>query len=168
MQNYKFEDYESAMKELRDEIYSIQDELAKEEFSYGMDKAGKDYLNEARNAYVNYKNALNPYGTKKESLTLSGLGSSGKEINAFTDSFSEYQSHLSRALKEREDITANLVKELLTSQQENDEQRKKGALEDAKARLDNYWKEYQWAYRLQRDKLEDERYEKELKAKYGV
>ena len=113
--------------------------------------------------YVDYVKRNNPYGYDREKLASLGLGSSGAERKALSDSFSEYQSYLGRALSEKADIHKNLVNELVHSQLENDEKRKQYALEDAKAKMENYWREYEWDYIRNRDKIEDERYEKELR-----
>lgn len=156
------------MKALREELHGMQDSLAKEEFDYEMKNAGEDYLKKTRDAYVSYRRSMNPYSAEWENITSSGLGSSGKEAKALGNNFSEYQSYLSRAFKEREDITKELVSNLLSAQEKNETEKIQGYMDDAKAKLDNYWKEYSWAYRKKRDELEDERYEKELKEKYGL
>ncbi len=166
--NYTFDDYSSAMKKLREELYNVRQDIAKEEFAYDSGKNDEDYLKKTREAYVNYKKSLNPYGTERENIHSSGLASSGKERVIYGNDFSEYQSYLARAHKEREDITTGLIKNLVSSQRKNDEEMLKYSMEEAKNRLENYWKEYSWAYKKERDELEDARYEKELKAKYGL
>lgn len=168
MQSYSFDDYQSAVSSLRDELHRLQDDLAKEEFDYGTKEAGDDYLEKTRKYYVDYKKATNPYSLRRENLTGAGLGSSGKEMKAAESDFGEYQSYLSRAYKERDDITKDLVKNLLDAQAKNETQRLEGIMEDAKTRLENYRREYYMAYRRERDKAEDERYERELMAKYGL
>ncbi len=168
MEKYSFEDYSSAMKALRDELHAAQDELIREEFSYKKDNAEDDYLKKTRDAYVSYRLSTNPYSKEREGMTSKGLGSSGKDRISLQNDFSEYQSYLSRAFTEREDILKELVGNLVKAQSENDYQRLSGYMDDAKAKMDNYWKEYSWAYQKERDELEDKRYEKELKAKYGI
>ena len=163
MAEYNFDEYMSTMNSLRDEILSARDSLAKLEYEQGVKNADSKYLSDTRNAYVDYVKRNNPYGYDREKLASLGLGSSGAERKALSDSFSEYQSYLGRALSEKADIHKNLVNELVHSQLENDEKRKQYALEDAKAKMENYWREYEWDYIRNRDKIEDERYEKELR-----
>ncbi|MBR6801745.1 MAG: hypothetical protein IKM61_08345 [Eubacteriaceae bacterium] len=163
---YSFEDYEKAMNDLRDEIYSVRDEKLRSDYSYGLEKAQEEYLTSARDAYKEYKHSTNPYGNNFEKISSAGLGSSGKERSILGKDFSEYQMKLSDAIKEKKDITTSLIRDLLSSQAENDEEKLSSAMDLARERMENYWKEYSWNYRLERDKLEDERYEKELKAKY--
>ena len=166
--NYSFDDYESAMNSLREEIYALRDEALMKEFTEGMKDADEEYLGNARNAYVTYRQKTNPYGKDFEKITSAGLGSSGKEREVFGNNFTEYQSRMGSMRKDREDITKNLIEELLSGQSENDEKRINDAVDMAEKKMEEYWKEYSWQYKLMRDELEDKRYEEELKKKYSI
>ena len=163
MAEYSFDEYKSTMNKLREDIISARDALAEEKFAQGAEENEKDYLSSARNAYVDYVKKNNPYGYDEEKLAAVGLSSSGAKRKALSGNFSEYQSYLSQAQTQRADIYKNLVSELVSSKLENDEKRKEYALESAREEMENYWREYEWDYIRNRDKIEDERYEKELK-----
>lgn len=86
-------DYEKTQSQLQQE----QTDFAIEKLEQSKEWAEQDYLKEQKGAYVDYQQAMNPYGGNAEAMASRGLTGSGYAQNVQATTFGAYQNRVATA-----------------------------------------------------------------------
>lgn len=86
-------DYEKTQSQLQQE----QTDFAIEKLEQNKEWAEQDYLKEQKGAYVDYQQAMNPYGGNAEAMASRGLTGSGYAQNVQATTFGAYQNRVATA-----------------------------------------------------------------------
>ena len=118
-----------------------------------------------RGAYKDYMSYINPYGAQAEAMAQRGLLHSGISQSNNARAYAAYQSRSASAQSDYANALSSAQNTLLQNQADilssRYEQEADYLSELMKAYNENYWKEKNYDYRLSRDELADERYERE-------
>lgn len=133
--------------------------------SAGLETAKSVQEETNRDAYKAYANYINPYGVQREAQNIYGLNSSGIAQSNNARAYSAYQNRLSQAQSDYSSAQSDIYTTLM-SNSANLLSEEYGLQAEYLQNLmesynENYWKELNYNYKLNRDSIEDERYERE-------
>lgn len=123
------------------------------------------YEQNSRDAYKSYADYINPYGVQAEAQSAYGIEGSGIAQSNNIRAYSAYQNRLSDAQSEYAQRLTDIGNTLLTNSANLLSEEYGLQAEYLRALMEkyneNYWKEKNFDYKVQRDAIEDERYERE-------
>lgn len=130
-----------------------------------MKEAQSQKLQTQRDSYKAYADYINPYGIQREANASYGIGNSGLTQSSNTRAYSAYQNRLATAQSDYVNNIGDINSTLLTNSADllsEEYQLQAEYLQEMMERYnENYWKELNYNYKLDRDKIADERYERE-------
>lgn len=130
-----------------------------------MKEAQSQKLQTQRDSYKAYADYINPYGIQREANASYGIGNSGLTQSSNTRAYSAYQNRLATAQSDYVNSIGDINSTLLTNSADllsEEYQLQAEYLQEMMERYnENYWKELNYNYKLDRDKIADERYERE-------
>lgn len=130
-----------------------------------MKEAQSQKLQTQRDSYKAYADYINPYGIQREANASYGIGNSGLTQSNNTRAYSAYQNRLATAQSDYVNSIGDINSTLLTNSADllsEEYQLQAEYLQDMMEKYnENYWKELNYNYKLDRDRIADERYERE-------
>ena len=130
-QNNMVDRWEQVNNDTLDKQLEFQKDLINEQ----KQEAQKNYENEARSAYSDYRRETNDYGVTREKLADQGLGNTGYSESSRVAMYSAYQNRLGMARKSMDKAYLDFNNAIKEAQLNNDANKAQNALKTLENKL---------------------------------
>ncbi len=114
--------------------------------------AKQDFNKEARGAYQDYQNLVNPYGVQAENIFSNGLGNSGYSETSKLNAYNTYQNRYATARESTDRLMENFNNQMTQAQLEGNREKAQIALNKLQAQMDNLWNQLNFDSSLTQNK----------------
>lgn len=148
-QNEMVDKYEQTQNENLDKQLAFQKDLINQQ----KQEAQKNYENEARSAYTDYRRESNDYGLSREQLASQGLTNSGYSESSRVGMYNAYQNRLGMARKSMDKAYLDFNNAIREAQLTNDVNKAENALKTLQNKLQISLEGFGYKDALTRDKI---------------
>ena len=148
-QNNAVNQWEQTQNNNLDKQLNLQKDLINQQ----KQEAKKNYENEAKSAYADYRKENNEYGVSREQQAQAGLTNSGYSESSRVSMYNTYQNRLSNARRSMDKAYLDFGNAIKEAQLNNDVAKAENALTSLKNKLDISLEEFKYKDAMTRDKI---------------
>lgn len=113
----------------------------------------QDFNKEARGAYQDYQNLVNPYGVQAENIFSNGLGNSGYSETSKLNAYNTYQNRYATAKESTDRLMEDFNNQMAQAQLEGNKELAQVALNKLQTQMDNLWNQMDFDTTLTSNKV---------------